>query len=85
MVLEKENAIADLRKLMGATNPANAEEGTIRKKFAGSMTGERHPRLRRRRHGRLRDRLLVRGVRADLADESKGKDLRQGGFVHHGN
>ena len=38
MVLEKENAIADWRKLMGATNPANAEEGTIRKKFAGSMS-----------------------------------------------
>ena len=38
MVLEKEDAIADLRKLMGATNPANAEEGTIRRKFAGSMT-----------------------------------------------
>ncbi|MGA2888938.1 MAG: nucleoside-diphosphate kinase [Terracidiphilus sp.] len=37
MVLEKENAIADLRKLMGATNPANAEPGTIRKKFAGSI------------------------------------------------
>jgi len=37
LVLEKENAIADLRKLMGATNPANAEEGTIRKKFAGSL------------------------------------------------
>jgi nucleoside-diphosphate kinase len=37
MVLEKENAIGDLRKLMGATNPANAEEGTIRKKFAGSI------------------------------------------------
>ncbi len=37
MVLEKENAIADLRKLMGATNPANADEGTIRKKFAGSI------------------------------------------------
>ena len=37
MVLEKENAIEDLRKLMGATNPANAEEGTIRKKFAGSI------------------------------------------------
>ncbi len=34
MVLEKENAIDDLRKLMGATNPANAEPGTIRKKFA---------------------------------------------------
>jgi nucleoside-diphosphate kinase len=29
--------IADLRKLMGATNPANAEEGTIRKKWASSI------------------------------------------------
>jgi nucleoside-diphosphate kinase len=37
MVLERENAIAVLRKLMGATNPANAEEGTIRKKFATSL------------------------------------------------
>ena len=37
LVLDKANAIADLRKLMGATNPANAEEGTIRKKFAGSI------------------------------------------------
>jgi nucleoside-diphosphate kinase len=37
MVLEKDNAIADLRKLMGATNPANADEGTIRRKFAGSI------------------------------------------------
>ena len=37
MVLEKENAITDLRKLMGATNPANADEGTIRKKYAGSI------------------------------------------------
>ena len=37
MVLEKENAIADLRTLIGATNPANADEGTIRKKYAGSI------------------------------------------------
>lgn len=37
MVLEKDNAIADLRKVMGATNPANAEEGTIRKKYAESI------------------------------------------------
>jgi nucleoside-diphosphate kinase len=37
MVLEKDNAIADLRKLMGATNPANAEQGTIRKQFAASI------------------------------------------------
>jgi nucleoside-diphosphate kinase len=36
MVLEKENAIADLRQLMGATDPAQAEAGTIRKKFAAS-------------------------------------------------
>src|SRR5881227_1046483 len=37
LALEKENAIADLRKLMGATNPANAEEGTIRKKWASTI------------------------------------------------
>jgi len=37
MVLEKDNAIADLRKLMGATDPAKAEEGTIRKQFAASI------------------------------------------------
>ncbi len=37
MILEKENAVADFRKLIGATNPANAEEGTIRKKFAKSI------------------------------------------------
>lgn len=36
-ILEKENAVADFRKLIGATNPANAEEGTIRKKFAASV------------------------------------------------
>jgi nucleoside-diphosphate kinase len=34
MVLEKANAIVDWRELMGATNPANAAEGTIRKQFA---------------------------------------------------
>lgn len=37
MALEKENAIADWRKLMGATNPAAAEEGTIRKLFGTSI------------------------------------------------
>jgi len=37
MVLEKENAIADLRTLMGATDPAKADEGTIRKKYAESI------------------------------------------------
>jgi len=36
-VLEKDNAVAEWRKLMGATDPAKAEEGTIRKKYAESM------------------------------------------------
>ncbi len=36
-VLKKENAITDYRKLMGATNPEKAEEGTIRKKYAISI------------------------------------------------
>ena len=36
-ILEKENAVADFRTLIGATNPANAEEGTIRKKYAKSI------------------------------------------------
>jgi nucleoside-diphosphate kinase len=37
LALEKENAIADWRTLMGATNPANAAEGTIRKRFAENI------------------------------------------------
>jgi nucleoside-diphosphate kinase len=36
-ILEKDNAVADFRKLIGATNPAQAEEGTIRKQFAASV------------------------------------------------
>ena len=37
MILEKKNAVADNRKLMGATNPNDAEEGTIRKKYGISI------------------------------------------------
>ncbi|REA62172.1 nucleoside-diphosphate kinase [Dyadobacter luteus] len=37
IILEKENAVADFRTLIGATNPDNADEGTIRKLFAKSM------------------------------------------------
>lgn len=37
MILEKENAVSDFRKLIGATNPAEAEEGTIRADFADSL------------------------------------------------
>jgi len=36
-ILEKDNAVEDFRKLIGATNPAQAEEGTIRKKYAKSI------------------------------------------------
>ncbi|MFC4870351.1 nucleoside-diphosphate kinase [Negadavirga shengliensis] len=36
-ILEKENAVEDFRKLIGATNPAEAAEGTIRKLFAKSI------------------------------------------------
>lgn len=36
-ILEKENAVDDFRKLIGATNPAQADEGTIRKDFAASV------------------------------------------------
>lgn len=37
MILEKDNAVADFRKLIGATNPAEAAEGTVRKLFAKSI------------------------------------------------
>ena len=37
MALEREDAIADYRKLMGVTDPAKADEGTIRKKWASSI------------------------------------------------
>ena len=37
MILEKENAVVDNRKLMGATNPKDAEDGTIRKKYGISI------------------------------------------------
>lgn len=36
-ILEKENAVEEYRKLIGATNPENAKEGTIRNKYAESV------------------------------------------------
>ncbi|MBW7914899.1 MAG: nucleoside-diphosphate kinase [Taibaiella sp.] len=36
-ILEKDNAVEDFRKLIGATNPADAAEGTIRKMYAKSI------------------------------------------------
>ena len=37
MILEMENAVAENRKLMGATDPKNAEDGTLRKKYGISI------------------------------------------------
>ncbi|MGA3019762.1 MAG: nucleoside-diphosphate kinase [Bryobacteraceae bacterium] len=37
MALERENAILGLREVMGSTNPANAAEGTVRKRFAANI------------------------------------------------
>ena len=37
MTLQRENAVIENRKLMGATNPVNAEEGTLRKKYGISI------------------------------------------------
>ena len=37
LVLEKDNAVADWRKVIGATNPEEADEGTIRRAFADSL------------------------------------------------
>jgi nucleoside-diphosphate kinase len=37
VILEKDNAVEDFRTLIGATNPTNAAEGTIRKIFATSI------------------------------------------------
>lgn len=37
-ILEKDNAVADFRTLIGATNPEEAAEGTIRKKYATSIS-----------------------------------------------
>jgi hypothetical protein len=58
-VLEGENAVKRNRDIMGATNPENADAGTIRKLFAESIEGELGPRLGQRRERRDRDRLFL--------------------------
>ncbi len=59
-VLEGDNAVLAYRDIMGATNPANAAEGTIRKVHAEIDRGEHRPRQRQRRERGHRDRLLLR-------------------------
>ncbi len=59
MVLEADNAIDKLRKVMGATDPAKADAGTIRKQF-GSRLGWAGD-------GRIRDRLFLQSTRNCVA------------------
>ena len=59
-VLEGEDAVKRNRDVMGATNPADAAEGTIRKNYAESIEAEFGPRFRQRREREDRDRLLLR-------------------------
>ena len=77
-VLEGENAVARNREVMGATNPANADEGTIRKDLRRIDRGEQRPRLGQRRKCEDRDRLLLqarrdRRLNASAADPASGR------------
>ena len=58
-VLEGEGAIAKNREVMGATDPAKAAPGTIRKDFAEVDRGQFGARLRRAGDGRERDQVLL--------------------------
>src|SRR5579883_2945155 len=62
MALEREDAVKKLREVMGATNPANAAEGTIRKRFAANIE-------RNCVHGTA---VLFQHVRVDLTDRRRG-------------
>ena len=59
MALEAPDAIKKWRTLMGATDPAKADANTLRKDFGAVDREQRHARLRRPRHRRLRARLLL--------------------------
>ena len=59
MVLEGDGAVPAWRDAMGATDPADAAPGTIRRRFAESIERKLLPRLRLRRQRRHRDRLLL--------------------------
>ena len=59
-MVEGEGAIATMRKTIGATNPADADPGTIRGDLATAMPNNLDPRLRFARVGAARDLALVR-------------------------
>ena len=62
-VLQGENAVEANRTIMGATNPANADEGTIRKDFGESVEAQFRARLGFARKRGHRDCILLRGDR----------------------
>ena len=63
LALEKENAIADLRKLMGATNPAQRRGRHHPQEVGDEHRAQRDPRLGCRRHRSLRAELFLRRIR----------------------
>ena len=71
-VLEGENAIAKYRDIMGATDPAKAAAGTIRKAACEVDRGELGPRLRRPRHGGEGDRPVLRRERHRRLERTAG-------------
>jgi nucleoside-diphosphate kinase len=62
MVLEGDNAIEKLRKVMGATDPAKADSGTIRKQFGSNIERNAIHWLGRAGNGGIRDRLLLQSA-----------------------
>ena len=71
-ILEKDNAVADFRKLIGATDPAKADKGTIRQLFAASL-GENAI------HGSDSDENA--GIESDFFFSISGKNLISGQFM----
>lgn len=61
-VLAGENAIEEYRRLMGNTNPAAAEEGTLRRLYGVSIEKKRRPRFRRPRNCRTGNRLFLQSA-----------------------
>jgi nucleoside-diphosphate kinase len=70
-ILEKDNAVADFRKLIGATDPAKADEGTIRKLYAASV-GENAV------HGSDSDENAK--LSKEISSSADGKNITSAGF-----
>ena len=87
-VLEGEDAVKRNRDVMGATNPANADAGTIRKELRRIDRGELGPRFGQRRERRDRDRLLLQArrnrrlIERPRARQEEAAGHRSGGLLH---